>query len=354
MFQAYACDAVSGRVIDRVAVASFTWEQLLSAKGSGTVSFPLDGTYTKAQLRDLTQHWARIWALEYDGRLLYMGYVSDRGYTYGKDSIELGLSDLWAMLARRGAWNHSAANVNKWKQTVAGSLAQHAAEAILRGRDTGPALPDMNLPLTIPGFGGTSVSRTYYGYHLQTIEDVLSGLLDEGLDITFDPRWIDTGDADWLMQAGPAWTRSGTPAELYVTAPLSAVSGFQETGDGSRVTNSAYRVGEGSEEDMLVRSNRATASPYPLLNRVTSSKQVKNVGQLSAQASQDLQMYAAPTFQWEFDVHLNQGIQVGDVVRLHFDGDPWIADGWHERRVVKVSGSMSEFMRVAVQATGGA
>lgn len=354
-FQAFVCDGVTGALVERVQVDSFTWERLLSAGGDGQVSFPITGEYTKTQLRDLTRHWSRIWALAYGDELLYLGYVVQRGYTLGGDAIALKLKDLWGMFPRRGAWDHGAANVEKWKTTVSGNLAMQAARAIERGRDTGPALPAMGMPLTLPGgYPGPSVSRTYYGYNVETIDDVIATLLDEGLDIYFKPRLIGNGDVDWIYRAGTAWA-SGVVHEVYPNAAESVIAGFVESGDGLRVTNNARRIGEGSEEDMLVRSNRNTASSYPLLDRVTSVKTVSDVGQLAALANQDLVQYAEPTFEWSFDAPLSEGIDVGDTVRFCFDGDPWIADGWHERRVVRVSGDdSSEFVTVTCQPTGGA
>lgn len=354
MFQAYVCDAITGAVLDRVAVSDFTWERLLSAGGSGKVTIPIDDTYSKSQLRTLTQHWSTIWALESDRGLEYMGYVTNRGYKRGSHSIELGLSDLWGLLPRRGAWDHSAPHVEDWSTTATVSLAQHAANALIRGRDTGPSLPKMGIPVTIPGFGGTAYKRTWYGYHVQTVDDVFQDLMSEGLDVFFEPRWVVVdGQVDWLMRAGPSWG-SGTVHEFSVTAAFSQVNEFSESGDGSRITNNARYVGEGSERDMLVRSSRNTASSYPLLDRITSEKQVDDVAALARMASNDLSMYAQPTFQWDFSVPIDEGVQVGDTVRLLFDGDPWITDGWHTRRVVKVSGGMKSFVNVSLQPIGGA
>lgn len=351
MFQAYVCDSITGAVLDRVAVSSFSWERLLSARGSGSVTLPLDGTYTRSQLADLTRAWSRIFALAYNDKLLFMGYVTSGGYDYGGD-LKLGLTDLWGLFGRRGAWDHDAPHVEVWKTTVTGSLAYHAAQAILRGR-TGPALPAMGFPLTLPGgYAGSSVSRTYYGYHVETVEDVLSKLLKEGLDIYLRPRFISNGETDWLFQAGPSWG-SGVSHEFSVTAPMSAVSKFSQTIDASRVTNNARYIGEGSEVDMLVRSSRNASSPYPLLDRSTPAKTVSNEAQLWAMADADLALYASPTVQWDFNIHISHGIDVGDTVRLHFDGDPLIGDGWHTRKVVKVSGGINEFVTVGVQATGG-
>ncbi len=358
MLQVFSCDAVTGAIVDEVPASAFSWNRLLSAQGDGRATIKLDASLSKEKLRarrlalrDLLTHWGRILRFDRDGKTVYGGYVIERPYTRGVEGIQVELGDLWALLARRGAWDHSAPNVEKWKQTVTGSLAHQAAQAVLRGR-TGPALPPMGMPVTLPSFGGTAVSRTYYGYHLEMVGDVHADLLDEGLDIYFRPRNIGNGDFDWLMEAGPAWV-SGAQREFFVTSD-DVVTAFRETSDGSRVTNNARYVGEGSEVDMLVRSNRNTASPYPLLDRVSERKNIANAAQLTALVNQDLVAYGAPTTQWEFSVTADTEIDVGDSVRLWFDGDPWIADGYHDRRVVKISGDMSDRMTVSVQSTGGA
>lgn len=355
MFQAYSCDAITGAVIDRVAVSDFTWERLLSAGGSGKVTIPIDGTYSKSQLQTLTKHWSTIWVLESDRGVEYMGYVTGRSYKRGVQAIHLDLTDLWGLLPRRGAWDHGAAHVEQWSVTATTSLAGHAAAALVRGRDTGPSLPAMGIPVTVPGMGsvGPAVKRTWSGYHVQTVDDVFQALMSEGLDIFFQPRWIKNGEADWLMKAGPSWA-SGITHEFPVTVPFSQVNDLSTSTDGSRVTNNARYVGEGSERDMLIRSDRRSASPYPLLDRITNAKQVDDVSALARMAANDLSMYAAPTAQTEFTIPLDEGVQVGDTVRLHFDGDPWIADGWHTRRVVKISGGMKSFVTVSLQPTGGA
>lgn len=353
MFQAYSCDGITGATIDRLAVSSFQWEQLLSAGGEGTARLPLDDTYTIPQLRQLTQHWSNLLALEYNGRLLYMGYVYDYDYELATDELVLKLTDLWAMLDSRGAWDHSHPNVEKWSVTKTASIHQHTSDAIIRARDTGPARPRMEWPLTIPGVPqDTPVKKTSYGYHLQMVGDVLQEAIDEGLDIFFEPRWIRNGDTDWLTHMDIGWG-TGRTHEFYVTSPMSAVFNFKERSDGSRITNNARRVGEGSEQDMLVRSNRNTDSPYPLRDRVTPSKHVKDVDTLRRQVNADLAAYGAPTTEWEFQVHINQGVRVGDIVLLHFYGNRWITNGWHRRRVVRISGQMDEFLTVVLQPTGG-
>lgn len=356
MLQAYSADMITGEVIDRVPFSAASYSRLLSAGADGSVTVPIDGTFTKTEMRHLFQHLSRMIVIEEDGQVEFMGRIITRGYRRGQSLLQLGVDDIWSVIARRGGWDHSAPNVEKWKTTVTGNLATQAAAAIMRGRDVGPVLPAMALPITLPGgYPGPSVTRPYYGYHVEMVGDTLANLLDEGLDIYFQPRWIGSGDADWLFRAGPAW-QSGQTREFYVTADGSDVVAFSEDSDASRVTNNARYVGEGSEVDMLVRSSRNPASPYPLLDRTTQAKNVDTVAQLAAMSEQDLLTYGDPTFQWEFTVLADSPVDVGDKVRLHFDGDPWIADGWHERRVVKVSRSIPgpAVKTITVQRTGGA
>lgn len=354
-WQAYSCDAITGVQIDRIPFSAFQYERLLSAGGTGSVTVPLDGSFEKSQLVSLLQEWSRIIVVERDGAVEYMGYVLGDRYARGQSSVTVSLGDVWSMFGRRFAVDHTVSGVEKWKTTVTGNLAYQAAQAVLRGR-SGVGSPNSQFPVTIPGFtGGTSVSRTYYGYHLDYVSDVLDDLMEEGLDLFFDPSWISSGAASWLMRGGPAWS-SGVTREFFVTADRSEVVGFSAVSDAARVTNNADRIGEGSEQDMLVRSFRNPDSPYPLLELASESKSVSDVNQLTALAIQDLSTFGSPTSQWEMSVSADNPVDVGDTVRIHFDGDPWIADGWHSRRVVKVGVSLPgpDVKTVGLQATGGA
>lgn len=355
MFQAFVVDGQTGAIDDMIPVTDFRWEKALSAGSSGTCSVPLDGTHTQAQLGDLFRHWRKIFVLVYNNRALFGGYVTSHTYKLGDGVIQAHLTDLWGLTERRLAVDGSAPNAEKWSLTETVAREQHASNALIRARDTFPSDPDPRIPVTIPGFSSASapVKRSWFGYHFQTVNEVWRLLMDEGLDIYFEPRWIGNGDFDWIMRAGMGW-QSGKEHEFYVNVPESDVSGFSTTYDGARITTAAYRLGEGSEQDMLARSDRKLGSIFPRLDRVTASKKVSDAAQLAALADNDLVMYRSSTAQWEFEVPVSTGIEPGDLVTLNFDGDPVIPSGFTTRRVVSVSGDMSEFMTVRVQPAGGA
>lgn len=350
----HICDGITGARIDTVPASAFSYGRLLSAGDSGSQAMiPLDGSYGKTALKALLQPWRYMLALERDGQLDYSGYILGRPYKRGPQQVGVELGDLWSLLFNRLAVDHSVGQAVLWSQTVTGNRATHANQALVWARDSYTGSPDASFPLTIPGVaGGTSVSRTYYGYHLTPVTDMLRDLMDEGLDIYFRPLWA--GDAaGWVTHAGDAWS-SGNVREFSATADESPVLSFSESLDGRRMRNNSIRVGEGSEVDMLSISNIDMTSPLPLLERVTQSKTVTSASQLSVLAGQDLVTFGEPTVQWDFQVSADTEIDVGDTVRLHFDDDPWIDDGWHTRRVVKVSGDMSEVKTIGVQAVGGA
>ena len=359
MWRAFVCEAtgaLAGRMLDMVPVESATWSKYLSAGApEGSVTVILDGTHTAAQIDSLFQrHWSRIIVLEYNGRAVYGGYIAGDKYNLAKNKLTLAVTDLWGLLADRGAWDGMASPLAKWKLTQTLTLAGHAAAALIRARDTQPADPPPEIPVTIPGQGAGTVKRTWFGYHYQTVGEIWSLLMDEGLDIYLRPRWATTDyQFDWLFLAAPDWD-SGVTHEFSATSDEPEITDLEQDRDGRRITTSAYRVGEGSEQDMLIRSNRELGGVYPRRDRVTASKSVSDAAQLAAMADTDLKVYARATNQWQFKVPVSSGIDVGDLVRIHVHGDPVIPDGFHVRRVVAIEGDWSHFMTVKVQPTGGA
>lgn len=350
----HVCDGITGARIDTVPAEAFAYSRLLSAGDSGSKALiPLDGSFGKAALKALLQPWRYMLALERDGALDYSGYIVGRPYSKGPSRVGVELADLWALLGNRLAVDHSFPQAVLWSQAVTGSRAAHANQAFIWARDSYTGSPDASFPLTIPApSGGASISRTYYGYHLTPVPDFLKDLMDEGLDIYLRPEWSSPGVAGWWAHAADAWS-SGLTRDFSVTAEGSEVTEFSETVDGRRMLNNSIRVGEGSEVDMLAISNLDTGSPLPLLERVSQSKTATTASQLSIMAGQDLVTFGTPTVQWDFKVAADTVIDVGDLVRMHFDGDPWMDDGYFTRRVVKISGDLSDKKTVGVQPTGG-
>lgn len=346
--RATVCDGFTGARLDEVPVSEFSWSRLRSAGDSGSsCTIPLDGSFTGAELRSLLTPWRNLIVLESDRGVEYIGYVHPFSYTVGSGQIVVPLSDWWSLAYRRGGWDHNAEHVELWSTSSSASLARHAVNAVERG-STGPSAPRMDWPVTTLSTSGSSVDRTVWGYYHQTVGEMLEELMGEGLDIYMRPRWASSGAANWVMEVGPNWG-TGTLREFVVTAERSEVTDASWRGDDSQLTNNARFVGEGSEQDMLVRSNRNLSSDYPLLDRVTMAKNVSDTSQLTALANQDLVAFAEPTGQWDFSVLTSTAVDVGDTVRLWFAGDPIIPDGSVDYLVVGIKGDLGEKKTVIVQ-----
>lgn len=356
-FQVHVCHGITGARIETVKAHAFPYSNLLSAGGEGTVSIPLDGSFTPAQLDSLFEEWKHIIVLERDGVVEFGGWITGEPlYSDGSSTLQLKLVDMWGMLGRRLAVDHSAPQAAQWSYTLNNNLSAHVNYILTWARaDSYTGTPLSGIPLVIPGVpaGGTNLVATYYGYHLNYADEAIEKLLDAGVDVYFEPAWVAPGVFSWISRVGEAWT-TGVTHEFSVTSPLSQVVGFEQRKDGSRVTNNAVRVGEGSEVDMLAISNLDMSSLLPLLERVTLSKDVTSASQLSVLAGQDLVTYGSATVQWDLEILADAGVKVGDMLRLHFHGHRRIADGWYLLRVVKKLGSMGHVDSFALQPTGGA
>lgn len=355
---AYSVDTITGGDKSSISVASFPWVRALSAGSETTCVIKLDDAgYTKADLQYLTAQWKRTIVLERDGVVLYAGMVRRRAQA-GRWLI-LGLTDLWGLFARRGAWDHGAPLISEWSVTyTSASLALLAKRAVERGIDT-VTFAGNAVPITLPADVSGAIERTYYGYHLEMVGDVLLDLMDEGIDIDFHPRWVG-GALDWEMRVNP----SPTLREWRVDAPKGGVTGFSEDSDGARMMNHSLQIGEGSGVDTLASAQSDLASELPGMSRVDSRKHVTNPDQLSALAGEALVKFKEPTESWSFEMLASGNAEVGDppvgdlrlgdTARLWFDGDPWVEDGSHDRRIVKMAGDLGEKVTVTCQPTGGA
>lgn len=354
-FQVTVCNAITGARVETIKAHAFPFTELLSAGGEATVSVPLDGSFTPAQLDFLFEAWRHIIVLERDGVVKFGGYVvGEPFYSDSAASLQIKLVDFWGMLSRRLAVDHSAPHAEKWSAVISGNRSSHANQALIWAKDTYTGTPAAALPVILSAAdAGASVSRPYFGYHLNYVDEMFAKLLDEGWDVYFRPIWASPGVFRWQMLSGDAWT-SGTTREFSVTAPMSQVVNFEQRKDGLRVLNNSIRVGEGSEIDMLAISNLDMTSPLPLLERVTLSKDVTSTSQLSVMAGTDLTTYGSATVQWDLDILADAPVTIGDMLRLHFDGHRRISDGWYTRRVVKISDGTGHVKTVSVQPTGGA
>ncbi|MDR6868445.1 hypothetical protein J2Y69_003061 [Microbacterium resistens] len=350
---AHVCDGITGDRIDTVPIADFPHSRLMSARGDASAAVRLNGTFSKPALKELLTPWRNLMVLERDGVVQYGGYIIGRPYQLGASEVTVRLGDLWALMARRIMTGRTAQNVVLWNETVTGTLPQIAAWHMSESWNRN-VLPSPKFPFSIGPFPDTkAITRKYFGYTMQTVGDVLSSLMSEGLDIYFRPQWAGDGRFEWHMLGGEAWS-SQVVREFNVSAKKSPVISFSEDVNAGGQTNNADRVGEGSEIKLLVNSHENRASPLPLLERITMSKSVNDIDQLHALAVQDIATFGKPVTEWSFVVDADLPADVGDIADLTFDGDKWMDDGTFPHRIVRVNAGIGRTKTIAVQPDGRA
>ena len=355
--RAWSVDAFTGKRIGPLPVAgSSRWEIAMSAGATSTLDVPIEQTtnITPDVLADRTEHWSRIGVLERDGVICGYGYIADDQISGG--SLSLTLQDVWTILGTRLAIDHNHPHTEKWSTVISGVDRATIAKRVIQLGTTGPNMPDMRIPITLPPDVKGDRERPIYGYHLEYVGDVIQALMTEGLDVVFEPRWLPDGRFDLLMRTGEPLTTSVVHGwKMSALAPN--VEGFQRRRDSSRVTNNARVVGEGSERDMIVRSTRNPLSSLPLLDRVDTDKMLTTPAAAAAAASRALVDYATATeeFSWTSvngprlaDVHL------GDTAELLVHSHRVIANGLYRRRIIRLAGDLaSEKYEVTTQPSGG-
>lgn len=356
-YRVWSCDFFTGEKLALLPVVSGSWERLLSAQGSGRFRIALDDTFTKLELRDLLAHWRRWIVVEYDGVVVFAGVVKRRPQR--GQFIEVETEDLWAVWKRRLAIDRTEPNLEKWSVKYTGLSIRTLAKRIVQLGLTGLSTPSMVVPLTLEADVSGTGQRTLYGHHLETVWDGLDNIMARGLNIAFEPRWLD-GRLNFRMVTSFS---TAVTHELFVNFEDGNVLAFDEMSDGSRMSNNSILVGEGSEEDMLVRSNRSLTSELPLLDTIETRKRVTDAGEAYEIANQLLLDYEHATAQLTVELACGGTPAVGSMTlgsrgRFFFNGDPWewdTATDDHVRRVVSISGDISSpSFSVNYQPTGGA
>lgn len=354
-FTTYVTDTATGSIVDTIPVAKFDFARKLSSGGTSSVDIPLITDFSKWQWRDLTDHWRRSIFLEADGVILGGGAVKSRRRGSGSHVLTVDLVDAWGVLADRLAVDKTAPNVEKWSVKYAAmSLRTLAKRAVQRGT-TGVTSPASALPITLEADVAGTLTQEYFGYHFETVVDVLDDLMAEGLDVEFQP--VRSGNfIRWTMKT--AFTPTIREWNLSMIGP--GASAWSCVEDGSTMANNVVVIGEGSEEDMIVRSNRSLTSPFPLRERVESRKTLTTGDAASRAATQLMTDSATPVAEWTLTLPVGGAdgmpkltdIRLGDTARLYLRGDPFFEDGWHERRIVAVAGGVKETFELTTQALG--
>lgn len=341
----------------RVTPASFPWGRALNGGKGGSATFKL-GDPAVAETANTTTlaPWSRMLVAEYSGLIVYAGLITGTEYDRDSQTLTVTHEDLWAVMSRRLMAGLVANGVQTTALVYTGvTLAQLAKLAVYQGNDDAARF---NLPIALPTDETGTVAQTYYGYHLPTVASVLNDLIgtEGGPDLDFFPRWRTDDSVEWLMRSGVV---TDGQWEWDVTAPKSQASGLKERRDGTQMANRVVALGEGSEKNMILRVDDASAtSSFLPLDAVTTYKDETSGTRLEARGRADRRARDEPTTQVSMDVQMDADfavymLRLGGTVKWKTQGDPYFPDGWKSSRLIEFSGDLTDKVHLEFQTVGG-
>lgn len=341
----------------RVWPTDFPWGRVLNAGKGGSATFKLGDPLVRASANDTTlAPWERMLVAEFQGQVVYAGFITAADYDYDTQTMTVEHEDLWTVLKRRLVANAVNNGVATSVLVYTGvSNSNLIKQAIYEGQNDAVRF---NLPIVLPADASGPVTKTLYGYHLPTAADLIGEAIggENSPDVDLFPRKVSDGSIEWLLRVG---TLNEGTWKWDASAAKSGVSGLRERRDGAKMANRIVAIGEGTEVRMKVQvADGSSGSSFLPLDAVTSYKKEDNDDRLAAQARADLAVRAFPTKQVSMDVRMNADfavhqLRLGGTVNWRTQGDPHFADGWRASRLIEFSGDLTNRVHLEFQTAAG-
>lgn len=369
-YTVFVCDTVTGLRRDALDCNLKSWARVLNAADDLQTQLN-QGTLTKdtkAYYRDLTEPTKNSLVVDWDGVPLAGGPIWNRPPTKG--GVAVNASGLQKLFVKRKVANLSTPYANQvftYTGVSLGTIAQRLVQLA-----TDPGKPGATLPLTYPATeadSDASRQRTYYGYELNNVADMLVNLTGVigGPDIDFVPEWVD-GDRSairWRMRIGTMAAPKLTTVNSLAwdsSVPESAVKELGFGDDASQRADVAWSRGDGQDVSTLMAraaSTKYTSQGYPLLEDEVDYSTVATQATLDAHAAGDLAAGLDPIVQYSMTVDALSdprlgSYQLGDIASVVVRDHYWIPDSppaGYGLRILGISGNASTDVTLTLQPT---
>lgn len=336
---------------------SGSWRSVINGFGSGQHAFQLRDFGTKlprATWRSLTQPWARTLVVCWAGVPVYAGIIQHRHYSRATGILTVRHSEVRSIFSRRHPFG-----VNEYEVgtlTVTNKSIRGAIRAIVLAC-AGPRSSRWVLPIVYPPDEAGTYSNTWPNFSFPLGEKMISDAQDMegGPDVHFQPRWAADGSIEYELRLGVPRI-PGATFEWLATAEQSGAIDAEVEDDASKQLTGVLTIGEGSEVD--IKWGRAPeltgGSVIPYLDTSRPYKSIGDQAQLDSFARAELATFREPTTQYSMSV-LASGypgadkLQPGSRLRLGFNGDEFINDGFAQLHLLGLSGDMTQTIKLEVQ-----
>jgi len=355
-YEYWFCDTVTGVKQLRVVPSSGAWSRVLNGAGSGSHTFQLgDRKLPRSSWRSLTSPWARTLVVARGGKVVYAGLVKSLQWDAATKTLTVNHADVRTILGDR--YPFGVTSYHGGTLVVTGKSFGAAAAMVVGAGLIGPR-PIFALPIVLPSTATSGTySHTYNAYNFTTVADALTDIQKLGPDIDFEPRWSSSDTLEWVMRVG-ANLLTGGAFDFPMNAGKPALTGVKNMLDASQQVTGVYAIGQGSGEDMIVGGIPAgteQAAIIPARETTQPYKESKTEAEASGYAVAATNALHEATSQWSFSYIINddiapvENLQLGSTLRLYYDDDEWIYDGWQTVRLTGLSGDMTETVTPTVQ-----
>lgn len=348
-------DTQSGAFLSLVEPSGGSW-------GRGDVTgrqhtFPLrsDGL-TRTTRRDLFRKWDRVLVQRWEDengstKPVYAGLISDTSYDRATGVLTVSHVDLRALASRRMLFGVGSYAPSGTTVCTGLSLRGIARRVIYLGF-VFPYSSAWPVPVNLPAEEAGSITRTYYHYEFQTVDQILSDIEGEngGPDVEFQPKYSG-GVLSWDVLIGNPYL-TGPTFDTHLSGDVTP-TGVTVAENGQKQATGIFTLGKGSEQDMRVGSFALAVSEGLSRDYTRTHKDVDDVTRLNDLALADLNAVKSPTVQWSMKVQASEfppdELRPGSTVRTFTTGDEWIADGLTTHRILGFSGDFTDTITLQLE-----
>lgn len=330
------------------------WTRRLGGEGSGSHTFKLSGLgIPQPQVRDLFADQKRTIAVCWGNHVAYAGVVQQAKYDRKAGTINVSHDEIRTFMRARMQFGVAAPTGGDL--TITSRSYSGAVRAILSRAMQWSA--EWTLPIDLPADGAGSYSAVREWWRFLTIDDLLSEVEEQGVEIDFRP-YLD-GSGKLRYQTLVAQPVVGASTDVPVTVTDSRVTNLESTTDSSRRVTGVIVAGEGTEAATTTvwAGNGAGTNPIPIRDVYRSQKDIGDVAKLQSIANSIYAESMNAVEQWSFNLQLSEEFTpdlatIGRVLRMDVRGDPWIADNMYPNRVIALRGDLSMTIKPEVQRYG--
>lgn len=374
-WRVYVFETTSGRVISQLEFDGVpSWTVGLNDQGGGGVSVPLS-TLAKVDIDQWTQPWRWSYAVVFNNFALQAGPVINESYTDGQLSTSVTFAGLWKIFGSRALLNTGGSNpaVTAQDTNYANLTLRQIAKNIVVTNET---LTGNNLPINYPADDAAGINtRTYFGYDLNTVADMLANLttVDQGPEIEFRPVYAPaTNSFSWTMRIGaPRLGQIGSPW-VWDYGRRGALMSLDFQRDGSSMVSTSYVKGSGSQYAQMygVHQDMTLVNEgYPNLDGVDGNHTDATVQTtLDSYALSNVNTYRNPLNTYTATVKADgtdtngqptgspdiTQISVGDTAQFCVMDHRRIPDGTYTHRIVGIQSNDMQSVKLILQPTYGA